>query len=174
MTRKGLLAVAIAAVVSTSACAQVSGGSGGGSGSVTVIGGSGGGSGGTGGGGESPKPSVGKGGSGSGGSSDAKGDADVAIAGSDHVNCDTISADVQVTARDGKAAWTASAKRSPDFADRLLAQGVSVSPASGTTDEGRSSTVHVRGSFDRTNKYFYVTVVSRENTTSHSVEFTCR
>jgi hypothetical protein len=104
----------------------------------------------------------------------AKGVADVSINGSDRISCDSVDTEVELVAKDGTARWSASAKRSPNFADKLAAQGVQVSPASGELDEGDSTVIRVRGSFDKTNKYFYVVVVSRDGSTSHSVEFKCR
>jgi hypothetical protein len=104
----------------------------------------------------------------------ANGVADVSINGSDRISCDSVDAEVELVAKDGTARWSASAKRSPNFADKLAAQGVQVSPASGELDEGDSTVIRVRGSFDKTNKYFYVVVVSRDGSTSHSVEFKCR
>lgn len=104
----------------------------------------------------------------------AKGVADVSINGSDRISCDSVDAEVELVAKEGTARWSASAKRSPNFADKLAAQGVQVSPASGELNEGGSTGIRVRGSFDKANKYFYVVVVSRDGSTSHSVEFKCR
>jgi hypothetical protein len=104
----------------------------------------------------------------------AKGVADVSINGSDRISCDSVNAEVELVAKEGTARWSASAKRSPNFADKLAAQGVQVSPASGELKEGESTAIRVRGSFDKTNKYFYVVVGSRDGSTSHSVEFKCR
>jgi hypothetical protein len=104
----------------------------------------------------------------------AKGVADVSINGSDRISCDSVNTEVKLVAKEGTARWSASAKRSPNFADKLAAQGVQVSPGSGELDEGDSAVIRVRGSFDKTNKYFYVVVVSRDGSTSHSVEFKCR
>lgn len=104
----------------------------------------------------------------------AKGDADVSINGSDRISCDSVDAEVKLVARGGTARWSARAMRTPHFADNLAAQGVQVSPASGELAEGDSAVIRVRGSFDKTNKYFNVVVVSRDGSTSHSVEFKCR
>jgi type IV pilus biogenesis protein CpaD/CtpE len=104
----------------------------------------------------------------------AKGVADVSINGSDRISCDSVDAEVELVAKEGTARWSASAKRSPNFADKLAAQGVQVSPASGELEEGDSAAIRVRGSFDKANKYFYVVVVSRDGSTSHAVEFKCR
>jgi hypothetical protein len=104
----------------------------------------------------------------------ANGVVDVSINGSERISCDSIGAEVELVAKDGTARWSASAKRSPNFADKLAAQGVQVSPASGELAEGDTAVIKVRGEFDKSNKYFYVVVVSRDGSTSHSVEFKCR
>lgn len=168
MTRKGLLVATLVAVLGTSACGLFGSNSGSGSG-------------GGGGGGVVPrpgpitdpslppptKPSAPK-------PEEAKGYAEVAYGGSDKVDCGAISGQVKLTAHDGKAAWTARAQLGDSFVANTPASGVRVSPASGTLDEGRGSTIQVTGTFDKTAKVFYVMVVSRSGSTGKAVKFTCR
>jgi hypothetical protein len=105
---------------------------------------------------------------------DAKGYVEGAISGDNRISCDKVDAEVKVVAKEGKARWTASAKRSPTFADKLLAEGITVSPASGVLESGQSTVLHVRGSFDKRNQFFSVFLVSRSGGSAKGVEFKCR
>lgn len=109
---------------------------------------------------------------------DAKGEADVTFRGTrgrESVSCDSLDAEFAVVARDGKARWSARPKRDAGLVNNLDAQGVRIEPASGVLAEGQSTTVRVRGSFDkRIQPYFYVLVVSRDGSTGHAIEFKCR
>jgi hypothetical protein len=151
-------------------------------GTRTDPGGTSGGSGssGSGSGGSSGSGGTGNGGSGGGAKtsekqvSDDKGDVTPAISGSEQISCDSINSEVKLTVAGGTGHWTAAAKRSPNFADTQSAQGVTVSPSSGELASGKSASLKVRGSFDKSNKYFYVVVVSRSGSTARGVEFKCR
>jgi hypothetical protein len=164
VTRRGLLVATLVAVLGTSACGLFESNNGGGGGggvprstpttdSSTP-------------GPTKPKPSD--------PGETAKGYAEVAYGGSDKVDCGAISAQVKLTAHDGKAAWTARAQLGDSFVANTPASGVRVSPASGTIDNGRSSTIQVTGTFDKAAKVFYVMVVSRDGSTGKAVKFTCR
>lgn len=166
MTRKVLLVATLVAVLGTSACSLFvsnNGGGGGGSGSrpgpVTdpFVPGS-----------TSPKPSNPK------AEGDTKGYADVAVNFSDKLDCAHLHGQVRVTGKEGRAAWTAKAKRTDSFADQTPADGVTIWPTSGTVDQGLSSTIQVEGTFDKAKKFFYVMVVSRGGSTGYSVKFTCQ
>jgi hypothetical protein len=123
--------------------------------------------------GSSTKPSS-QGGGNSGGES--KGQAEGVIVGSDRVSCDSIDAEIKVTAQGGRTHWSVVPRKSEIFSDATVAQGVTVSPSSGDLDQGKSATVKVRGSYDKANKSFHVYVVypTSIGSGSRGLEFKCR
>jgi hypothetical protein len=107
---------------------------------------------------------------------EATGSVDASIVnGNEQISCNAIDTQVKVVATGGKAHWTASAKRSSEFADKLLAQGVQLTPAEGVLEQGQSAVIRVRGSFDQ-QKYFYVFLATPTRTGSggRGVQFKCR
>lgn len=162
MTRKALLVATLVAVLGTSACSLFGNNSGGGDGGAVprpgpVT--------------DSSKPSNPK--PSDPGETAAKGYAEVAYGGSEKVDCGAVNTQVKLTAHEGRAAWTARAQLGDSFVANAPASGVRVSPASGTLDDGRGSTIQVSGAFN-TAKFFYVMVVSRSGSTGKAVKFTCR
>jgi hypothetical protein len=97
------------------------------------------------------------------------------VNGNEQISCNAIDTEVKVVATGGKAHWTASAKRSSEFADKLLAQGVQLTPTEGVLEQGQSAVIRVRGSFDQ-QKYFYVFLVTptRTGSAGRGVQFKCR
>lgn len=92
----------------------------------------------------------------------------------DSVSCDRVDTKITFTAQEGATHWTAKAKREPGFHKPAPADGISVQPASGSLKEGQSATVRVTGAYDKTKKWFYVQIVSRNGTTGAEQEYKCR
>lgn len=97
------------------------------------------------------------------------------------VDCDSISSDISMTARDGRTHWTAVARRGEKPTDQAAA-GVQTSPSSGDLNEGQRTVVHVSGtldpnsSFSKHGKFFYVHLSwpNRGGSGSVALEFQCR
>jgi hypothetical protein len=91
------------------------------------------------------------------------------------ISCGSIDSEIKVTAQ-GRSQWTAVAKRTYVQSDPVLAKGVTVSPASGELESGRSATVRVQGSYEGATKVFYVfvTAPNRSGSGGTVLEYQCR
>jgi hypothetical protein len=98
--------------------------------------------------------------------------------GSDRVSCSSIASEFKVSANGGRVRWTTQlADHDPDGpVPSRTPEGVSVSPGSGTLDQGQSTVVRVRGNFDGRDRKFWVKVAAPNRTGSGGVtlQFNCR
>jgi hypothetical protein len=90
------------------------------------------------------------------------------------VSCDSVDSEISFEAREGGTRWTAKAQRGEGIHDNTRADGITVRPSSGTLKQGQSATIRVTGDFDKRNKVFYVSVVSRNGSTGYAAAFKCR
>jgi hypothetical protein len=98
--------------------------------------------------------------------------------GSDSVSCSSISSEFKVSPDGGRIRWTALiSDHDPDGpVPGRRPEGVSVEPSSGMLDPGNSQVVRVRGSFDGSDRHFWVKVQAPNRTGSGGVtlQFNCR
>lgn len=116
-----------------------------------------------------------------GGSSDSVGTVNLTFrgtSGSDSVSCSSISSEFKVSPNGGRIRWTSLiSDHDPDGpVPGRRPEDVSVEPSSGMLDPGDSQVVRVRGSFDGSDRHFWVKVQApnRSGSGGVTVQFNCR
>jgi hypothetical protein len=117
-----------------------------------------------------------------GGTSDSVGTVNLTFrgtSGSDSVSCSSISSEFTVSPNGGRIRWTALiSDHDPDGpVPGRRPEGVSVEPSSGMLDPGNSQLVRVRGTFDGSDRHFWVKVLAPNRATSGAgvtLRFNCR
>jgi hypothetical protein len=98
--------------------------------------------------------------------------------GSDRVSCGSISTEFKISADSGAVTWTAQPRdRHPGNRKPYAgstADGVSVSPSSGSLRDGGSVVVTVRGSFEGGKEFYVVVEPNGEFAGTKAIAFACR